>query len=340
MVPSGVAAVLAVLRSSAVVLDPSDAVRAGLARGARLRPGARPAPGARGAARDRPAGAQGRRDPGGRDRAAARPAGHRHARRVRPGRPARRRSWCWCSSRTTPRPAGSTRSAATSSPTSATSSRPRSARCRCWPRRCSGASDDPEAVRRFAGRMQHEAHRLTNLVQDLIDLSRVQGDDPLAAAVPVDLDEVVGAARERVAEAAEARTIEIVMAGADGVPVLGDLGQLVTAVRNLVDNAVNYSPDGTKVVVSVRVEGELVEIIGHRPGHRHPRPGPQPDLRALLPRRPGALADHRRHRPRPVDRQARRRHPRRRGVGLERRGRGLHLHPPAAGGRARPGGRA
>jgi two-component system sensor histidine kinase SenX3 len=122
------------------------------------------------------------------------------------------------------------------------------------------ASDDPDAVRRFASRMQKEAHRLTNLVQDLIDLSRVQGDDPLAKAVPVDLGEVVAAARERVAEVAEARAIEIVAAGADGVSVLGDLGQLTTAVGNLVENAVNYSPDRTKVVVSVRVEGELAEV--------------------------------------------------------------------------------
>jgi len=122
------------------------------------------------------------------------------------------------------------------------------------------ASDDPDAVRRFASRMQKEAHRLTNLVQDLIDLSRVQGDDPLAKAVAVDLGEVLGAARERVAEVAEARQIEIVAAGADGVRVLGDLGQLTTAVGNLVENAVNYSPDRTKVVVSVRVDGELAEI--------------------------------------------------------------------------------
>jgi two-component system, OmpR family, sensor histidine kinase SenX3 len=97
-------------------------------------------------------------------------------------------------------------------------------------------------------------------VQDLIDLSRVQGDDPLAKAVPVELAEVVGAARERVAEVAEARSIEIVAAGADGVRVLGDLGQLTTAVGNLVENAVNYSPDHTKVAVSVRVEGELAEV--------------------------------------------------------------------------------
>jgi two-component system sensor histidine kinase SenX3 len=122
------------------------------------------------------------------------------------------------------------------------------------------ASDDPDAVRRFASRMQKEAHRLTNLVQDLIDLSRVQGDDPLTKAVPVDLGEVVGAARERVVEVAEARQIELVAAGADGVRVLGDRGQLTTAVGNLVENAVNYSPDRTKVVVSVRVDGELAEV--------------------------------------------------------------------------------
>lgn len=122
------------------------------------------------------------------------------------------------------------------------------------------ASDDPEAVRRFAGRMQKESHRLTNLVQDLIDLSRVQGDDPLAAAVPVDLGDVFGAARERVAEIAEARGIELVTAGAAGVRVLGEQSQLTTAVGNLVENAVNYSPDGTRVVVSVRRTGELAEL--------------------------------------------------------------------------------
>jgi two-component system, OmpR family, sensor histidine kinase SenX3 len=122
------------------------------------------------------------------------------------------------------------------------------------------ASDDPDAVRRSAGRMQKEAHRLTNLVQDLIDLSRVQGDDPLAKAVAVDLAEVVVAARERVAEVAEARQIELVVTGAEDVRVLGDLGQLTTAVGNLVENAVNYSPDRTKVVVSVRIEADLAEV--------------------------------------------------------------------------------
>lgn len=59
------------------------------------------------------------------------------------------------------------------------------------------ASDDPEAVERFAGRMQIEATRLTNLVQELIDLSRVQNDDPLEDAEPVKVETLVAEAIDR-----------------------------------------------------------------------------------------------------------------------------------------------
>jgi two-component system, OmpR family, sensor histidine kinase SenX3 len=122
------------------------------------------------------------------------------------------------------------------------------------------ASEDPDAVRRFAGRMQQEATRLTALVQDLIDLSRLQSDDPLVKAVPVDLDEVVEMAMDRAGAVAEAREIELVGTGVQGLRVLGDAHQLATGLGNLVENAVNYSPDRTKVVVAVRREGELAEI--------------------------------------------------------------------------------
>jgi two-component system sensor histidine kinase SenX3 len=122
------------------------------------------------------------------------------------------------------------------------------------------ASEDPEAIRRFAGRMQREAQRLTLLVQDLIDLSRLQSDDPLGKAVPVDLDAVVAAALDRAGAVAAAREIELVGTGVSGLTVLGDADQLATGLGNLVENAVNYSPDRTKVVVAVRQEGELAEI--------------------------------------------------------------------------------
>ena len=122
------------------------------------------------------------------------------------------------------------------------------------------ASDDPEAVRRFAERMQREAHRLGNLVQDLIDLSRLESHDPLTRAERVDIAEVVEDALGRAREVAAARSIELVGSAPPGLHVLGDFDQLVTGLGNLVGNAVNYSPEQTKVVVAVRQEGELAEI--------------------------------------------------------------------------------
>ena len=111
----------------------------------------------------------------------------------------------------------------------------------------------------------------------------------------------------------------------------GDEPLLVTAMGNLIDNAVAYSPDehpGRRR--HPRPAEDAGRDLGHRPGHRH-RPGRgRADLRALLPGRPGPVARHRRHRPRPGHRQAHRHQPRRHDLGVEHAGRRLDLHRPAA----------
>jgi two-component system sensor histidine kinase SenX3 len=123
------------------------------------------------------------------------------------------------------------------------------------------AADDPEAVRRFAGRMRQEASRLTNLVQDMITLSRIQAAEPVPDPVPVELDGVVAEAIDRCRMKASVRGIEIAASGARGLAVLGDEDLLITALRNLLENAVAYSPDKTKVGVSTRRAGQdSVEI--------------------------------------------------------------------------------
>jgi two-component system, OmpR family, sensor histidine kinase SenX3 len=123
------------------------------------------------------------------------------------------------------------------------------------------AADDPEAVRRFAGRMRQEAARLTNLVQDMITLSRIQAAEPVPDPVPVKLDDVVAEALDRCRMRASARGIELVATGGHGLSVLGDEDLLITALRNLLENAVAYSPDKTRVEVSVRLApGDAVEI--------------------------------------------------------------------------------
>lgn len=122
------------------------------------------------------------------------------------------------------------------------------------------AADDPEAVRRFAGRMQHESTRLTTLVQELITLSRIQGGEPVAEPTPVSLDDVVTEAVDRCQYAATAKDITLVRGGDSGVSVLGDEELLATALRNLVDNAIAYSHEHTQVAVSVHREGGSVAL--------------------------------------------------------------------------------
>jgi len=123
------------------------------------------------------------------------------------------------------------------------------------------AADDPEAVRRFAGRMRQEAARLTNLVQDLITLNRIQAAEPIPDPLPVDLDAVVAEALDRCRMKASARGIELAATGTKHLSMLGDEDLLVTALRNLLDNAVAYSPEKTRVVVSTRRDtGDVIEL--------------------------------------------------------------------------------
>jgi two-component system, OmpR family, sensor histidine kinase SenX3 len=118
------------------------------------------------------------------------------------------------------------------------------------------AADDAEAVRRFAGKMRQEAQRLTNLVQDLITLSRIQAVEPVPDPRPVDLDTVVAEALDRCRMKANARGITLTSVGSRGLSVLGDDDLLITALRNLLENAVAYSPEQTRVVVSTKKTAE------------------------------------------------------------------------------------
>ncbi len=125
-----------------------------------------------------------------------------------------------------------------------------------------GAADDPEAVRRFAARMGVEARRLAVLVHDVVELSRLQDGEPLAAAERVDLDDVVAEAVDRCSTTAGARGISLELGEPTGAEVVGDAELLTTAVRNLVDNAVRYSDPGTRVGVGVRRDSEP-GVVGH-----------------------------------------------------------------------------
>ncbi|WP_083980000.1 sensor histidine kinase [Demequina salsinemoris] len=112
-------------------------------------------------------------------------------------------------------------------------------------------ADDTVMVRDFAGRIRKESRRLTKLIQEIIEISRLQGDGSVRDHQPVELVAVAHEAIDGARISAEQRGIELVDALNAAPVVMGDHDLLVMAVRNLVDNAVSYSDDGAKVTVTV-----------------------------------------------------------------------------------------
>ncbi|WP_298713513.1 ATP-binding protein [Micrococcus sp. 2A] len=122
------------------------------------------------------------------------------------------------------------------------------------------AAEDEEAVRRFAMRLGIESKRLTALVQDIIEFSRLQAKDVVQEGRAVDLRTVVLEAVDRLRLTAEARVITLKVGGRMDAMVHGDPDQLMTAVRNLIDNAVRYSPDGTTVGIGLSAHDGLAQV--------------------------------------------------------------------------------
>jgi two-component system sensor histidine kinase SenX3 len=122
------------------------------------------------------------------------------------------------------------------------------------------AAGDPEAVQRFAGRMLTESDRLSTLVQQIIELSRLQSSDPLDQPTAVSLDTVLDEAVDKIATKADAKEITVVRRGVSGLEVFGSADQVGAAVSNLVANAVAYSEQGARVLISTSVVEHFAEI--------------------------------------------------------------------------------
>ena len=122
------------------------------------------------------------------------------------------------------------------------------------------AAKEPEEVKRFAKRLTIEAERLARITHEIIELSRLQASDVLQEAAAVDVDAVIAQAVDRNRVAAEKHGIALISGGDASAEVYGDFALLVTAVHNLIANAIQYSPDGSRVGIGVSHADGVVEI--------------------------------------------------------------------------------
>ena len=122
------------------------------------------------------------------------------------------------------------------------------------------ASDDPEAVIKFASRMQTESKRLTELVQEIINLSRLQDDDPLKNGKLFDISEVIYDAIDQSKLSAQVRKISLFYEPTVNAWINGDRGQVSMGIHNLIENAINYSPDSTRVAIDLKINDQIAEV--------------------------------------------------------------------------------
>jgi two-component system, OmpR family, sensor histidine kinase SenX3 len=134
------------------------------------------------------------------------------------------------------------------------------------------AEEDLVTSRRLTERMLDESLRVSRSIDDLLELARIEaGEEELRQ--PVLVADCIAEATDRVRQAAERRGVELVVErAAEAASVVGDRRQLVSAISNLLDNAVKYSDEAGRVEVRSRVDGRWVQVEVQDHGIGIPRP--------------------------------------------------------------------
>lgn len=122
------------------------------------------------------------------------------------------------------------------------------------------AADDAVQVRRFAAQLTKESSRLASMTQEIIELSRLQAKDALSHPEVVELDQVIASAIDQNRVHADAQRVTLASGGAKGLRVWGDEAMLITALHNLILNAVQYSPSPSRVGIGVTAGDDVIEI--------------------------------------------------------------------------------
>lgn len=121
-------------------------------------------------------------------------------------------------------------------------------------------SDDPELVKNFSARLKIEAERLTHLVQEIIDLSRIQDQNTTLNSEYFSLKEVIEEAMYQSKVHAEKQQVQVNFSPEGDIEFFGDRKQILIAISNLVENAISYSPERTSVSIVLKQSENIAEI--------------------------------------------------------------------------------
>lgn len=124
-----------------------------------------------------------------------------------------------------------------------------------------GATDDADAVKKFASSLQREASRLGHIVQEIIELSRLQAATEVNNSIEFNLAELIADSLERVRIAADAKSMKLLSDTSENIAVAGSYEQVATAVTNLLENAINYSDAGGQIGIALRSNESGAEIV-------------------------------------------------------------------------------
>lgn len=124
-----------------------------------------------------------------------------------------------------------------------------------------GATDDADAVKKFAASLQREANRLGHIVQEIIELSRLQAATEINNSVEFNLSELIADSLDRVRIAAEAKKMKLVSDLDSNVVTTGSYEQVATAVTNLLENAINYSDENGQIGIALRINGDNADVV-------------------------------------------------------------------------------
>lgn len=131
-----------------------------------------------------------------------------------------------------------------------------------------GAHEDPVMAKQFTGAIHRHAQRLTALISDLLDLSRLEGTGDASALESVDLQPLVDEVMDSLRSRADGRQQTLVSVVESGVWVYADSGALTQVLTNLIENAIKYTQDGGEVAVGARVDATrvFIEVRDNGPG--------------------------------------------------------------------------